>query len=205
MTYRFLVVLWLLTLANIYDSKSSYNSPAYSLAVYGLVNTFNWIGLVRRKKGCDKVWCSPFKIKPKKKTKEELRPLEITPMVNPLPSASLVVRSPWKPQWNLREREGGVEVEAVRQGWFEHDSLPTTSWETGRSILKRDQERGGDFFFPQSLSKGWGLVDQSLKTIKLPFFLFAQSFFGAIWVFFLLELSKYELISGTLWEQEEFI
>lgn len=69
----------------------------------------------------------------------------------------------------------------------------------GGVFLKGIRKGGGDFFFPQSLSKGWGLVDQSLKTIKLPFFcLFAQSFFGAIWVFFLLELSKYELISGTL-------
>lgn len=160
MTYRFLVVLWLLTLVNIYDSKSSYNSPAYSLAVYGLVNTFYLISLVRRKKGCNKVWCSPFKIKQnkKKKTKEDLRPLEITPMVNPLPSASLVVRCPWKPQWNLREREGEMRwrqgvlppyTSSVLQGWSEHDSLPTTSWETGRCTLKGIRKRGGIFFLPR--------------------------------------------------------
>lgn len=142
-------------------------------------------------------------------------------MLNPLPSASLAVRSPWKPQWNLREREGEMRwrqgvllpyTSSVHQGWFEHDSLPTTSWETGRSILKGIRKRGGNFFFchdkhPQSLSKGWGLVDQSPKTIKLPytgrafFFvcLFSPFFLGPF--VFLLELSKYELISGTLWEQ----
>lgn len=145
-------------------------------------------------------------------------------MVNPLPSASLVVRSPWKPQWNLREREGEMRwrqgvllpyTRSVRQGWFEHDSLPTTSWETGRSILKGIRKKGGNFSFsfchdkhPQSLSKGWGLVDQSLKTIKLPytgrFFVCLLSPFLGPFVF-LLELSKSELISGTLWEQQEFI
>lgn len=79
----------------------------------------------------------------------------------------------------------------------------------GGVFLKGSGKREGTFFFchdkhPQSLSKGWGLVDQSLKTIKLPytgrvffFFSFVCSvlFLGPF--VFLLELSKYELISGT--------
>lgn len=100
MTYRFLVVLWLLTLANIYDSKSSYNSPAYSLAVYGLVNTFYLIGLVRLKKGCNKVWCSPFKMKQKKTRGAPA--IGNNPMVNP----SQVLLLWYSVLGSLRERKG---------------------------------------------------------------------------------------------------
>lgn len=47
-------------------------------------------------------------------------------------------------------------------------------------VFLKGSGKGVRFFFffdkhPQSLGKGWGLEDQSLKIIKLP-----QSFFGAI-------------------------
>lgn len=44
-TYRILVVLGLLTLANTLKSKSSFKSPSYALT------HFKWEGLVKQKKG----------------------------------------------------------------------------------------------------------------------------------------------------------
>lgn len=113
MTYRFLVVLWLLTLANIYDSKSSYNSPAYSLVVYGLVNTFYLIGLVRRKKGCNKVWCSPFKIKQKKKKDKRGAPaIGNNPHGEPPPMCFSCGTQSMEASVEPERKGGGDEVEA---------------------------------------------------------------------------------------------